>query len=253
MPTKPADTTHRSTLRVLSILDALSRTDGGMTMAEICRALQAPKSSLFPIIHTMAEEGYISYVPETCRYRIGFKTYLVGKAYVRGQDTMGILTQQLQRIVDESGETSQVGILSGDKVLYIAKVDSPQPIRLMSDIGRALPVYCTAIGKALVSEMDHDELHELVGDDYHAYTSRTFRTFEALWGEVQTVREEGIAHDRGEMTDAIECIAAPVHVDGEIEYGIGISVPSYRLTREKTEELRGILQNACTYLETVLS
>lgn len=248
-----APTRHRSTLRVLSVLETLSNADRGLTMAEICRELSAPKSSLFPIIHTMAEEGYISFDEETTRYRIGFKTYLAGKAYVRGQDTLSILTKQLQRIVNACGETAQVGILSGDQVLYIAKVDSPQPIRLISDIGRALPVYCTAIGKALVSQMERDELHELMGDDYHAYTTRTLRTFDAFWSEMQTVRAEGIAYDRGEMTDAIECMAVPIRAEGSVRYGMGISVPSYRLTSEKGTELAAILQEARDYLEAVLS
>lgn len=253
MPTKNTDAPHRSTQRVLNILDVLSHSDDGLTMAEICRTLQAPKSSLFPIIHTMAEEGYICFDETSNHYRIGFKTYLAGKAYVRGKDAISVLSSQLQRIVHACGETCQAGILSGDKVLYIAKVDSPQPVRLFSDIGRALPIHCTAIGKALVCEHEHDELHALLGDDFHLYTPRTHATFEDLWEDLQVVRQEGIAHDRGEMTDSIECIAAPVHVDGQIHYGIGISVPSYRLTIEKSAELTQLLEDATTYLEAVLS
>ena len=76
MPTKNTDAPHRSTQRVLNILDVLSHSDDGLTMAEICRTLQAPKSSLFPIIHTMAEEGYICFDETSNHYRIGFKTYL---------------------------------------------------------------------------------------------------------------------------------------------------------------------------------
>lgn len=178
MPTKNTDAPHRSTQRVLNILDVLSHSDDGLTMAEICRTLQAPKSSLFPIIHTMAEEGYICFDETSNHYRIGFKTYLAGKAYVRGKDAVSVLSSQLQRIVHACGETCQAGILSGDKVLYIAKVDSPQPVRLFSAIGRALPIHCTAIG---------------------------------------------------------------------------ISVPSYRLTIEKSAELTQLLEDATTYLEAVLS
>ena len=102
-------------------------------------------------------------------------------------------------------------------------------------------------------EREHDELHALLGDDFQPYTSRTYRTFEGLWEELQIVREEGIAHDRGEMTDSIECIAAPIHVDGQIQYGIGISVPSYRLTVEKAAKFTKLLKEATAYLETVLS
>ena len=99
-------------MRVLAILDTLARSGEGMTMADICRELEAPKSSLFPILHTMAEEGYLACSEADGRYRIGFRTYLAGKAYNREKDALGILTEQLQRIVDDCGETSQLGILS---------------------------------------------------------------------------------------------------------------------------------------------
>lgn len=59
---------HRATLRVLAILDALAANQKGLTMAEICRELGAPKSSLFPILHTMADTEYIAYDEDTKRY-----------------------------------------------------------------------------------------------------------------------------------------------------------------------------------------
>ncbi|WP_181973429.1 IclR family transcriptional regulator [Collinsella tanakaei] len=244
---------HRSTMRVLAILDTLARSGEGMTMADICRELEAPKSSLFPILHTMAEEGYLACSEADGRYRIGFRTYLAGKAYNREKDALGILTEQLQRIVDDCGETSQLGILSHGSVLYIAKVDSPQPIRLVSDIGRALPAHCTAIGKVLLSDMSREQIAELIGETYEAHTPRTLTTLDDLYDELEQVRREGIAHDYGEITDAIECLAAPVRIDGKVRYGLGISVPSYRLTPEKRLELTELLRSSGDYLEVVLS
>lgn len=244
---------HRSTKRVLAILELLASTDEGMTMAEICRELNAPKSSLFPILHTMAKEDFLFCSEASGRYRIGLKAYLVGKAYDRDRDAMGILNRQLQAIVDKCGETAQLGILNNGSVLYIAKVDSPQKIRLVSDIGRALPVHCTAIGKALISEMDKTQILEMIGDTYEPHTPRTHTTIDELWADILTVRSEGIAHDYGEITDSVECLAAPVHINGTVAYGLGISVPSYRLTPEKRAELATLLKQSSTYLETILA
>ena len=77
-------TRHRATLRVSAILDALAANQKGLTMAEICRELDAPKSSLFPILHTMADTEYIAYDEDTMRYSIGLRAYLLGKAFDRG-------------------------------------------------------------------------------------------------------------------------------------------------------------------------
>ena len=213
---------------MLNILDVLSHSDDGLTIGRnLSHAPGAQEQSLFHNPHHGGRRLHLLRRDLENHYRIGFKTYLAGKAYVRGKDAVSVLSSQLQRIVHACGETCQAGILSGDKVLYIAKVDSPQPVRLFSAIGRALPIHCTAIGKALVCEHEHDELSCVAAAmNSHLYTPRTHATFEDLWEDLQVVRQEGIAHDRGEMTDSIECIAAPVHVDGKIHFGIGISVPS---------------------------
>ena len=60
----------------------------------------------------------------------------------------------MQTVVDGCGETCHFGILSGGDVLYLAKVNSPQAIRMYSMTGRRLPAYSTAIGKALLRDLD---------------------------------------------------------------------------------------------------
>ena len=73
---------HRSTVRVLSILLALSNNPDGLTLAELSQQLAAPKSSLFPIVHTMADQNFASYNEVTQKYSIGLNAYLTGIAYM---------------------------------------------------------------------------------------------------------------------------------------------------------------------------
>ena len=93
----------------------------------------------------------------------------------------------------------------------------------------------------------------VIGDTYEPHTPRTHTTIDELWADILTVRSEGIAHDYGEITDSVECLAAPVHINGTVAYGLGISVPSYRLTPEKRAELATLLKQSSTYLETILA
>ena len=148
---------HRATLRVLAILDALAANQRGLTMAEICRELGAPKSSLFPILHTMADTEYIAYDEDAMRYSIGLRAYLLGKAFDRGAMGLPLIEGEMRRVVDTCNETCQAGTLDHGRVLYIARVDSPQRIRLSSEIGKTLPAHCTAIGKAILSQLSDAE------------------------------------------------------------------------------------------------
>lgn len=67
----------------------------------------------------------------------------------------------MKAIVNQCAEICQFGILEHSDVLYLAKVDSPEPIRLSSSIGKRLPAYCTSLGKALLCEFSKEELQEL--------------------------------------------------------------------------------------------
>ena len=153
MPSRYNPAGHRSTLRVLSIFEALSATKSGLTMAEICRIVGAPKSSLFSILHTMADSDYVSYDETTGRYSIGLKTYLLGKAFDRESGGLSSFETAMRKVVASCGETCQLGVLDHGRVLYISRVDSPQHIRLSSEIGKTLPAHCTAIGKAILDGM----------------------------------------------------------------------------------------------------
>ena len=107
--------------------------------------------------------------------------------------------------------------------------------------------------KALGINITDEQIAELIGETYEAHTPRTLTTLDDLYDELEQVRREGIAHDYGEITAAIECLAAPVRIDGKVRYGLGISVPSYRLTPEKRLELTELLRSSSDYLEVVLS
>lgn len=246
-------TEHRSTLRVLTILRLLARHEGGMTLSELGRELGAPKSSVYPIIHTMADQGFVELDETSSRYSIGLKTYLVGMSYDSGGRAMRIVTDAMHAVVDACNETCQLGVLEDGRALYVAKVDSTEAISLKSDVGKSLPLYCTAIGKALVSEMPLDDVHRLVGDRFERLTKATVTSFDELARQLGQVRETGIARDAGEITEEVDCLAVPIKVRGAVLYGMSVSVPSFRFTPEKEQAVREVLLATRERLERMLS
>ena len=92
---------HRSTVRVLSILLALSNTPDGMTLAELSQQLSAPKSSLFTIIPTMANQNFASYNEVTQKYSIGLNAYLTGVAYMETHKIFERFQEEVTSIVNQ--------------------------------------------------------------------------------------------------------------------------------------------------------
>lgn len=119
-----------------------------------------PKSSLFPIVHTLEERRYLRQDDGTA-----------GILWVPGRwcwerpsrRTGGLapITQVMKEVASKCQETCQMGILDQDRVLYVAREDSPQPIRLISWVGTRLPANATAVGKALLSGLTNEEVRAL--------------------------------------------------------------------------------------------
>ena len=175
---------HRSTARVLSILSTLSSEKEGLTLAELSQRLHAPKSSLFPIVHTMADQNFIFYNEAAQKYTIGLNSYLVGISYMSRHNVFERIKDEMKTIVQQCSEICQFGILEHNLVLYLAKVDSPEPVRLTSDIGKRLPAYCTSLGKALLSRCSMEDLKELYPNPLVPFTTNTVQNLEELYQQI---------------------------------------------------------------------
>lgn len=245
--------THRSTQRVLEVLSTLAESDEGLSMADLSRSLQAPKSSLFPILHTMADENYISYNSDTSRYSLGLRSYLLSSSYKRTDTVLPLLEQAMHGVVDACNETSQLGILDHNRVLYIAKVSSTQPVQLKSYIGKTLGITYTAIGKVLVASLSDENIRNMVAQTIETPTQQAAQTVDQFIEELTEVRSTGFAYDREETIAGVQCIAIPILHHGITTYGLSVTVPSYRLTSEKAELIRAELSRAKRHIEQIIA
>lgn len=246
-------TLHRSTARALTIIDLLSREDDGITLADLSRMIGAPKSSLAPIVHTIVEMGYANFDQSSQRYSVGLKAYVAGKAYARNNNLIERLTARMRKVVELCNESCQMGVIDHGETLYIAKVDTNQPVRIFSDVGAKFPLYCTAIGKCLVSDMSKEELTDFLPKKFELFTPNTRKNIDELWDDIEELHRTGIARDRAEVTESLDCFAVPIRAQGKIAYGLSVSVPSYRLTKEKTAEVKQALFSAQEELEHMLA
>jgi IclR family KDG regulon transcriptional repressor len=252
-PTHSIAHEHHTTLRILSIFDELAQAPDGLTLTELSELLAVSKSTISPMLRTMEKKNYLARDLETNKYSIGLKISLIGKAFDRNNLILNILHEAMLTVVDTTKETCQVGILEGNQVLYIAKVDSPEPIRLFSDVGKTFPVYCTAIGKSLISAMSEKSIHTLISEPIKPITPHTIRSLSTLLKQLEEIRKTGIAWDHEEVTPGVDCVSVPIKVHEHIAYGMSITTPSYRFTDTKRKLAVDALKKAKLSLEERLS
>jgi IclR family KDG regulon transcriptional repressor len=234
---------HRATERILDIFECLLANEEGLTLTELSNHLEAPKSSLFPILHTMEDRRYLRLDKDSGRYFLGAASYVLGSAF-NLEDRMDAIVHIMKEAVAACGETCQLGVLDHRKVLYIAKEDSTQAIRMISKVGNRLPANSTAIGKALLSGLSDEEVRQLYQDGMPKMTEHTIVDPEALIAQLQEVRRGNIAYENEESTAQLSCFALPIRRRGDVIAAISISLPLFRCTEEKQQIVEQCLREA---------
>lgn len=245
----------KSALRVLDIFELLAHHPDGMSLSEISVALAIPKSSAHGLLATLLSRGYLRPGRHDRTYRLGTRLFELGSSYMAGAD----LLSEGQEIVRETAracdETVHLAILEGDEVLYIAKEEGTNTIRMVSAVGRRFPAHGTGVGKMLLSALPPAELDRLYPPDRRLppITPRTITDPVAFRQELAETQARGYAIDFEESTPGLCCIAAPVFDgDGVLVAAISVSVPTVRFTAERQANLRQIVQQGADRLSHIL-
>lgn len=247
--------THKPTERVLNILQILAEHREGITLTEIAKSIHAPKSTIYPIIQTMLERKFIHLDRSTLKYTLGISTFGIGASYSHNEEIVDFIKMEMNLIVNQIGETSQMGILDEGNVFYLLKEDPDKhnDIRLVSYVGKRLPAYCTALGKALIYQYSIDELKLLYPDGLHKFTENTITDFVSLKEQLEIVKVDFIASEIEEITKHLCCYAVPLHANGKPVAAISISIPTFRLTEEKIILTKELLLQAKEKIEAYFS
>lgn len=222
----------KSAQRTIALIELLTKESGGLTFPELEERTGWPRSSLYNLLRTMAEQQHLSFDAITRRYQIGIRIWEAGEAFIRKHDLATVAQPFLQRASEELNETVQLAVLDGLENIYIAKVEANHPLKLVSEIGGRLPAYATGLGKVLLAALPERELlRRLENAKLESFTARTITNVDHLLHELREVRERGYATDTGEYTPGVYCVAVPVRrAHTNVVAAMSASVPDVRVS-----------------------
>lgn len=231
----------KSADRTLDVLELLSATDKPITLSDMSRRLGAPKSSLHKLLATMSRRGWVE-VEDSGHplYRIGLRALLAGTRYVDVDQVVRFADPILSTLTNELQEASHLGRLDGADVVYLAKRESPQPLRMYSAVGRRIPAHASAMGKALLAQLDWDVVDDLLPRQLKPLTEATITDRKRLRAELDIVRGRGYATDDEETAELMRAVAIALPVAGN---AISVSAPTVRLPRERDLEVAQLLHS----------
>lgn len=238
----------KSADRALTVLEHLATARKPRSLTEIAEALRIPKSSLHGLLRTMQNRGWLS-VDENdagLKYRVGPQALTVGASFLLSDDIVRRSTGMLDALSLELGETIHLGVLDNVEVMYLAKRDARHNLRLVSGVGVRLPASATALGKALLAELDEVSLARRLEAPRSALTPSTLVMETHLRADLLETRVRGYAIDDQESTEGVRCFAVPLGVSSPRRYAISCSTPVTRLDARRERHIVDVLTNAAS-------
>lgn len=217
--------------RALDILE-LFLDEPVLSAADIVSRLGLPRTTVHELLGTLADRSYLVVVPgQPLRYRLGVRLFQLGSVFAQQLDLAREAQRLATEVAAECDETVHVAILEGTDVIYIARVESTHPVRMVSAVGRRLPAHCTGVGKMLLSALSPQTLDALYPKQsaLPTMTRNSIASLSRLKSELAEIRTRGLAYDEAESSEDVHCVAAGVRDhSGEMVAGLSISVPTTR-------------------------
>jgi IclR family acetate operon transcriptional repressor len=201
------------------------------TTRELSEDTGIEKAAVYRIVNTLAERGFVAKDDTSKRYYPGPRLVAAAGVLARTDDIVTLATPYMEQLRDTFGETVNLAVLVGADVQYLEIIESRHSLRMAATIGSRDPANATALGKAILSQLDDDVVRQTLGETkLRTATPRTIADWEQLQRDLEAVRHRGYALDTEENEVGATCVAVPVtRPGGSSLYAISVSGPSARM------------------------
>lgn len=221
----------QSIRRAFAILEAVSLSPEGVTLAELSKIVGLHTSTTFHLTKTMVVMGVLRQAESGKAYHVGARLFGLAAGAADEAELVKLAQPMLAELAAATGENSHIAVPTPDGVVIIEKCDGAAQVRMNERIGSVRPLHATAIGKAVLSGRSDAELEAFARHgELAALTAKTITDADRLVAEIRQVRDNAIAYDDAEFNDEARCMAAPVfNFNGRVIGAIGISGPVWRV------------------------
>jgi DNA-binding IclR family transcriptional regulator len=229
--------------KALSVLELLLRQGSDMNITEMSEKLGFYPSTTHRLLDTLKYWGYVEQDFHTQKYQLGLKVLELGMTKLHKMDLVREATPYLEELVNQYNETVHLGALEKGEVMYLAKKESSQTIRMISYVGKRAPLHCTALGKVLLAYLPEEERRKILeGKQLPRLTERTITDKEELEKNLEQIKKQGFALDNEENEKDVCCMAVPIrNYQGAVIAALSISRPSFRVYKNKQKDLEKAL------------
>lgn len=232
--------------RIFNTIEYLA-SSGPIGLQELSNALNLNKSTVHRILNSLICMNYVRQDSDTSKYSLSFKFCRLSAQILSNNNMIDIARPYLKQLAEQSGETVHLVQIDGINAVYIDKVESASnTVRLVSMVGKSIPLYCSGVGKAMLAEMSDSRVETIWNQsDIRKFTDFTLTDYQNFKKVIDVARKNGYALDNEENELGVRCIAVSLkNFDNKPTYAISISAPKDRMSDARIEELKTMILSA---------
>lgn len=240
----------RSVIKALHILELFTPTQTELSLAQLSRLTDMPKSTLLNMLKTLESEGYLLHLQKTQTYRLGYKTLQLGYSVRSSMPIIQYAIPFMEDLMSKTHETVYLTTHVNGQVFYLDGVYYSRRFGKYSITGKTLPLHCTGCGKAMLSYMTREETESIIRRwGLRRFTPNTITDPEALFSEIAATRERGYAIDTEEETLGVRCVATAIrNTQGRPVGAVSIQGTTMSMTDERIAECARLTASVSTIL-----
>lgn len=241
--------------RVLDILELLSSSPLGMGLSDLAAASGLHVSTAHRLVNALVDRGYAMKEPASGKYRLTLRTFEIGSRVSAVWDLLSAAKPYLDELAAASQEAVHLVERDGDCVMYLYKAEPfRQLVRMSSHTGLRNPMYCTGVGKSILSWMSPEEVAKVwERSEIVAFSDKTITDLGQLQRELEVSRERGYAVDDEEHEPGVRCLAAAIrNWAGEPVAAVSISAPVARMDAAMMERMLPRLKKTALEISRML-
>jgi IclR family transcriptional regulator, KDG regulon repressor len=220
---------NNTLIKGLGLLEILAHSSRPLGITEMAARIGLGKSNVHRLLQALVELGYVRRDESSGTYAATIRTWQLGSAVLENLDVRRLAEPWMTWLLERTRETVHLSVLDGDEVVYVHKLDSPEPVRAYSTVGGRAPAYCVATGKAMLAAQSEAQLQALARR-LTVHSPRTISDPTEFAREMERIRHQGYAVNRGEWRESVGGVGAPIRDPaGRTVAAIGLSGPIERL------------------------
>lgn len=240
---------NQSSLRLLQILECMSKNRYPMKLLEIAEGTGISQSTLLRYLYVLREENYVYQSQDTGRYALTWRICNLTQNLDNNHSLRTIASQYYDFLISQFGLGICLAVEMDNSCLYLDSIKPATP-RTLQRIGRDALLHTTASGKILLSKRNNEKLDNYVEQSgLFSFTTYTIHTAEKLKHELETIRKQDYAIDDEECEVGIRCVAVPLRdYTGQIVaalslFGDKIALPDNLIQNRIIPELKRVAKS----------